>query len=134
MASLQRKESDRVESQEILECLAFRRRHPRLRVRSGARCASSATGWPNICLAKDVLLALGANGAAAMAITVTQVSASTAALAWMAIEWRKYGKPSVLGMATGAIAGLAAITPALVTGGGTGRYRTASIRRGPGSS
>jgi len=79
-------------------------------------------------------LALGANGAAAMAITVTQVSASTAALAWMAIEWRKYGKPSVLGMATGAIAGLAAITPALVTGGGTGRYRTASIRRGPGSS
>jgi ammonium transporter, Amt family len=56
--------------------------------------------------------ALGANGAAAMAITVTQISASTAALTWMAIEWRKYGRPSVLGMATGAIAGLAAITPA----------------------
>ena len=56
--------------------------------------------------------ALGANGDAAMAITVTQISASTAALAWMFIEWLKHGKPSVLGIATGAIAGLAAITPA----------------------
>jgi len=56
--------------------------------------------------------ALGANGDAAMAITVTQISASTAALTWMAIEWVKHTKPSVLGIATGAIAGLAAITPA----------------------
>jgi Amt family ammonium transporter len=56
--------------------------------------------------------ALGANGSAAMAITVTQISASTAALTWMAIEWVKHSKPSVLGIATGAIAGLAAITPA----------------------
>jgi Amt family ammonium transporter len=56
--------------------------------------------------------ALAANGDAAMAIVVTQVSASSAALAWMAMEWFKYGKPSVLGLATGAIAGLAAITPA----------------------
>lgn len=56
--------------------------------------------------------ALGANGSAAMAITVTQISASTAALAWMFSEWFKHGKPSVLGIATGAIAGLAAITPA----------------------
>jgi Amt family ammonium transporter len=56
--------------------------------------------------------ALGANGDAAMAITVTQVSASTAALTWMFIEWFKHGKASVLGIATGAIAGLAAITPA----------------------
>lgn len=56
--------------------------------------------------------ALGANGAAAMAVTVTQISASTAALTWMFIEWWKHGKPSVLGIATGAIAGLAAITPA----------------------
>jgi ammonium transporter, Amt family len=55
---------------------------------------------------------LGANGSAAMAITVTQISASTAALTWMFIEWFKHGKPSVLGFATGAIAGLAAITPA----------------------
>ncbi|MBJ18685.1 MAG: ammonium transporter [bacterium] len=56
--------------------------------------------------------ALGANGDAAMAITSTQISASTAALTWMFIEWFKHGKPSVLGIATGAIAGLAAITPA----------------------
>jgi len=56
--------------------------------------------------------ALGANGDAAMAITVTQISASMAALTWMAIEWVKHDKPSVLGIATGAIAGLAAITPA----------------------
>ena len=56
--------------------------------------------------------ALGANGDAAMAITVTQISASIAALTWMAIEWVKHKKPSVLGIATGAIAGLAAITPA----------------------
>ena len=47
-----------------------------------------------------------------MAIVVTQISASTAALTWMGIEWLKNGKPSVLGVATGAIAGLAAVTPA----------------------
>ena len=47
-----------------------------------------------------------------MAITVTHISAATAALTWMAIEWLKHGKPSVLGFATGAIAGLAAVTPA----------------------
>ena len=56
--------------------------------------------------------ALGANGGAAMALTATHVSASTAALTWMAIEWLKHGKPSALGLATGAIAGLAAVTPA----------------------
>jgi Amt family ammonium transporter len=56
--------------------------------------------------------ALGANGSAAMAITVTHISASAAALAWMTIEWFRHSKPSVLGIATGAIAGLAAITPA----------------------
>jgi Amt family ammonium transporter len=56
--------------------------------------------------------ALGANGGAAMAITVTQISASVAALTWMGIEWLQHGKPSVLGVATGAIAGLASITPA----------------------
>ncbi len=56
--------------------------------------------------------ALGANGDAAMAILVTHLSASCAALGWMAIEWVKNGKPSVLGIATGSIAGLAAITPA----------------------
>jgi Amt family ammonium transporter len=56
--------------------------------------------------------ALTASGDAAMAITVTHISASTAAVTWMAIEWIQNGKPSALGMATGAIAGLAAVTPA----------------------
>jgi Amt family ammonium transporter len=56
--------------------------------------------------------ALGANGDAAMAITVTHISASAAALTWMSIEWIRHSKPSALGIATGAIAGLAAITPA----------------------
>ncbi|MBW2274576.1 MAG: ammonium transporter [Deltaproteobacteria bacterium] len=56
--------------------------------------------------------ALAANGDAAMAITVTHISASTAALTWMGIEWVINKKPSALGLATGAIAGLAAVTPA----------------------
>lgn len=56
--------------------------------------------------------ALAANGQAAMAIVVTHLSPCVAALVWMAIEWVKIGKPSALGFATGAIAGLAAITPA----------------------
>ena len=56
--------------------------------------------------------ALGANGDAAMAILVTHISASSGALGWMILEWRKSGRPSVLGIATGSIAGLAAITPA----------------------
>ncbi len=56
--------------------------------------------------------ALAADESAANAILVTQISASTAALVWMFGEWMKHGKPSMLGFATGAIAGLAAITPA----------------------
>ena len=56
--------------------------------------------------------ALAADGTAAMAIVVTQISPCIAALTWIAIEWIKVGKPSALGFATGAIAGLAAITPA----------------------
>lgn len=55
---------------------------------------------------------VAANGAAAMTITVTHLSACTAALVWMTIEWLALGKPSALGIATGSIAGLAAITPA----------------------
>jgi Amt family ammonium transporter len=55
--------------------------------------------------------ALAANGTAAMAMLVTQVAPCVAALTWMAIEWARYGKPSALGFATGAIAGLAAVTP-----------------------
>ncbi len=56
--------------------------------------------------------ALAANGDAAMAIIVTHISASAGAIAWGAIEWKKYGKPSALGIATGIIAGLGTITPA----------------------
>ncbi len=56
--------------------------------------------------------ALAADAGAAMAATVTQISAAMAAITWMVIEWHRYGRPSVLGVATGAIAGLAAVTPA----------------------
>ena len=56
--------------------------------------------------------ALAANGSAATALVATHVSASAAALTWMAIEWRTFGRPSALGLATGAVAGLAAVTPA----------------------
>jgi len=56
--------------------------------------------------------ALAADGAAGMAMTVTHVSASMGALTWMTIEWTKYGRPTLVGIATGAIAGLATITPA----------------------
>ncbi len=55
--------------------------------------------------------ALAANGGAGMALTVTHLSASTACLTWITIEWIKFGKPSLVGIATGAIAGLATITP-----------------------
>ena len=56
--------------------------------------------------------ALAANGDAGMAILVTHISAATASLTWMFIEWIKYGKPSVLGIVTGMVAGLGSITPA----------------------
>ncbi len=64
--------------------------------------------------------AVAANGQAGMAMLVTQISPAVAALTWMAIEWSRYGKPSALGFATGAIAGLAAITPASGTVGPPG--------------
>jgi ammonium transporter, Amt family len=56
--------------------------------------------------------ALGANSRAAMAIVSTHLAASAGAFTWMAIEWRTRGKPSVLGMISGAVAGLGTITPA----------------------
>lgn len=56
--------------------------------------------------------AVAANGQAGMAMLVTQVATATAGLMWMFIEWYKQGKPSALGIATGAVAGLVAITPA----------------------
>ncbi len=56
--------------------------------------------------------ALAADGNAGMAMLVTHISAATASLAWMTLEWIKYGKPSVLGIVTGMVAGLGTITPA----------------------
>src|SRR5690606_4521349 len=56
--------------------------------------------------------AVAADGAAGMAMAVTQIAAAAAALAWMFSEWIVHRKPSVLGIASGAIAGLVAITPA----------------------
>ncbi|MEP7030924.1 MAG: ammonium transporter [Pseudolabrys sp.] len=56
--------------------------------------------------------ALGANSRAAMAIVSTHLAASAGACTWMALEWWLRGKPSVLGMISGAVAGLGTITPA----------------------
>jgi Amt family ammonium transporter len=56
--------------------------------------------------------ALAANGAAGMAMLVTHVGAAAGATAWMTLEWVKFGKPSVLGIVTGMVAGLGTITPA----------------------
>ena len=56
--------------------------------------------------------ALAADSSAAMAMLVTHLSASAGALAWMAMEWIRHGKPSVLGIVTGMVAGLGTITPA----------------------
>lgn len=55
---------------------------------------------------------LAADGVAGMAMAVTQIAAATAALGWMFAEWVTHGKPSGLGIASGAVAGLVAITPA----------------------
>ncbi|MEX2167087.1 MAG: ammonium transporter [Methyloceanibacter sp.] len=56
--------------------------------------------------------AVAANGAAGMAMAVTQIATATAALAWMFTEWLVHKKPSILGIISGAVAGLVAITPA----------------------
>ena len=56
--------------------------------------------------------ALAANGDAAMALSVTHISAAAGAFTWMMIEWARYGKPSALGAVTGMVAGLGTITPA----------------------
>lgn len=55
---------------------------------------------------------LAADGTAGMAMAVTQIATAAAALAWMFSEWGAHGKPSALGIASGAVAGLVAITPA----------------------
>jgi Amt family ammonium transporter len=56
--------------------------------------------------------ALAADGTAGMAMLVTHVGAATGSLAWLLCEWLRYGKPSVLGIVTGMVAGLGTITPA----------------------
>lgn len=63
---------------------------------------------------------LGANGTAGMAMLVTQIATAAAALAWMFAEWLMHGKPSALGIASGVVAGLVAITPAAGTVGPMG--------------
>ena len=56
--------------------------------------------------------ALAAGGGAGMALLVTHISAAVASLVWMVIEWKKFGRPSLVGIATGMVAGLATVTPA----------------------
>ena len=56
--------------------------------------------------------ALGANALAGSAVLVTNTCAAVAALTWMLIEWKAHGKPSIIGAASGLVAGLVAITPA----------------------
>jgi len=56
--------------------------------------------------------ALGANALAVKAFLTTQLSAAAAALGWFLVEWKRYGRPTVLGIASGAVAGLVSITPA----------------------
>lgn len=64
--------------------------------------------------------AVAANGSAGMAMLVTQVATAMATLAWLGAEWMQHGKPSVLGAASGAVAGLVAITPASGSAGPLG--------------
>jgi Amt family ammonium transporter len=64
--------------------------------------------------------AVAADGSAGMAMLTTQVATAAAALAWMFAEWLSHGKPSVLGIASGAVAGLVAVTPASGTCGPMG--------------
>jgi len=56
--------------------------------------------------------ALAADGAAGMAMLVTHLGAAAGCIAWMSMEWLRFGKPSVLGIVTGMVAGLGTITPA----------------------
>lgn len=56
--------------------------------------------------------AVAADGRAGMAMVVTQLATAVSAMAWMFVEWMRRGKPSVLGLVSGAVAGLVAITPA----------------------
>ena len=74
--------------------------------------------------------AIAANGTAGMAMLVTQIATAAAALAWMFVEWAIHRKPSVLGIASGAVAGLVAITPASGTAGPGGALAIGAIAGG----
>ena len=85
--------------------------------------------------------ALGANGGAGMALLVTHIAAATASLVWMGVEWLRFGRPSLVGIVTGMVAGLATVTPAsgfigvpggLILGlaGGFGCYFAVDMIRG----
>jgi Amt family ammonium transporter len=63
---------------------------------------------------------LAADGVAGMAMLVTQLATAAAVVTWMIVEWIKTGKPTAVGVATGAVAGLVAITPASGTCGPMG--------------
>ena len=71
--------------------------------------------------------ALAANGSAGMAMLVTHIGAASGALVWMFIEWARFGKPSVLGIVTGMVAGLGTITPASGFVGPMGALAVGSI-------
>jgi Amt family ammonium transporter len=64
--------------------------------------------------------AVAANGSAGLAMVNTQVATAAAALGWMLVEWAGKGRPSILGMASGAVAGLVAVTPACGASGPMG--------------
>jgi Amt family ammonium transporter len=70
---------------------------------------------------------LAADGTAGMAMLVTQISTATAALSWMFVEWIRSGKPTAVGIATGAVAGMVAITPASGTAGPMGALLIGSV-------
>ena len=78
--------------------------------------------------------ASAADGVAGMAMAVTHISAAMAGFTWMLIEWSSHGKPSVLGIATGTIAGLAAITPASGYVGPVGALPTQDLDHGEGQA
>ncbi len=85
--------------------------------------------------------ALTADGRAGMAMLVTHIAAAAGSLTWMTIEWQRFGKPSVLGIVTGMVAGLGTITPASgfvgpmgalfigVSAGGVCFYATQYVKR-----
>ncbi len=70
---------------------------------------------------------LAADGTAGMAMVVTQIATATAALSWMFSEWYAHQKPSALGIASGAVAGLVAITPASGTAGPLGALAIGAV-------